>query len=157
MPELDLDAIERHANDTPINWHRGHGIVDCQACQARDERLALLAEVRRLRAAAVYAPVLGLATNGPAGDREAFDGATVAHRAMANLGMSDALDATAPGTRMAAASVDPDGTARVELIERTADGWWNHTTEAATTSAAVARACDDVVVCSLPEPTEGGA
>lgn len=51
MADLDLDAIERHVR-----------ACSCTCC--RDVR-ALLAEVRRLRAAVVYAPVVGVATDGP--------------------------------------------------------------------------------------------
>lgn len=40
---------------------------------ARTDVADLLAEVRRLRAATVAAPVLGVATDGPAGDRAGYD------------------------------------------------------------------------------------
>lgn len=72
-------------------------------------------------------------------------------RALRNLMLVSHLEATAPGARMAAANVDPDGTARIELLERLDIGWWNLTTEAPCTSAEMARTYDDVVLVHLPE------
>lgn len=67
-----------------------------------------------------------------------------------DLLMAQALERCAPGTHMAAAKVDPDGTARIELLERLAEGWRNLTTETLTTSSAMAREFDDCVVTRLP-------
>lgn len=59
-----------------------------------------------------------------------------------------------PGTHMAAALVDPDGTARVELLERRSDGWVNLTLEnEPTDSLSMAHKYDDLVVTRLPEGT----
>lgn len=63
-----------------------------------------------------------------------------------------ALEDTKPGTHMAAAMVDPDGTARIELLERRPVGWVNLTDDdAPTTSLDMAHKYDDLVVTRLPE------
>jgi hypothetical protein len=66
------------------------------------------------------------------------------------LAMCSALDATQLGVRMAAADVDPDGTARIELLERRASGWWNFTTSAAMSSLDMAKRYDDAVLTAKP-------
>ncbi|MCS6578215.1 hypothetical protein [Curtobacterium poinsettiae] len=64
------------------------------------------------------------------------------------------LEGTAAGTHMAAADVDPDGTARIELVERRDVGWVNLTLDGEeTTSLDIAQRFDDVVVTRLPEPS----
>jgi hypothetical protein len=66
-----------------------------------------------------------------------------------------ALENTKPGTMMAAAKVDPDGTARIELLERLDVGWRNVTLEGATTTSIdMAHEFDDLVVTALPAETE---
>lgn len=60
------------------------------------------------------------------------------------------LEKTKPGTFMAAAKVDPDGTARIELLERLDVGWTNVTTGDPTTSLDMAHTFDDLVVTALP-------
>jgi hypothetical protein len=63
-----------------------------------------------------------------------------------------ALEDIKPGTHMAAANVDPDGTARVELLERRPDGWVNLTLDdEQTDSLSMAHKYDDLVVTRLPE------
>ena len=69
---------------------------------------------------------------------------------LVDLLMAQALENCALGTHMAAAKVDPDGTARIELLERRTTGWWNLTAETLTTSSAMAREFDDCVVTRLP-------
>jgi hypothetical protein len=61
------------------------------------------------------------------------------------------LENTKAGTHMAAATVDIDGTARVELLERLEVGWRNVTTNEKTTSIEMAQEYDDMVVTRLPE------
>jgi hypothetical protein len=69
-----------------------------------------------------------------------------------NTILAMALERTKPGTLMAAALVDPDGTARVELLERLDVGWRNVTLEGElTTSLDMASKFDDVVVTALPD------
>jgi hypothetical protein len=70
--------------------------------------------------------------------------------AFVDLLLAQALERCALGTHMAAAKVDPDGTARIELLERLSVGWRNLTTEALTTSAEMSREFDDCVVTRLP-------
>jgi hypothetical protein len=60
------------------------------------------------------------------------------------------LEDTKPGTFMAAAKVDADGTARIELLERLDVGWTNVTTQEQTTSLDMAHEFDDLVVTALP-------
>ncbi|MCC2031811.1 Lsr2 family protein [Microbacterium allomyrinae] len=60
------------------------------------------------------------------------------------------------GTRLAAASIDPDGTARIELIERVTEltptaHWWNHTRDIPMTHTAVVDAYDDLTIAYLPD------
>ena len=60
------------------------------------------------------------------------------------------LENTKTGTFMAAAMVDADGTARIELLERLEVGWTNVTTQEPTTSLDIAHKYDDLVVTALP-------
>lgn len=71
------------------------------------------------------------------------------------LMMSQALENTKAGTHMAAALVDPDGTARIELLERREVGWANLTLHVLTTSIDMADKYDDVVVTRLPDQPNG--
>lgn len=66
------------------------------------------------------------------------------------LMLAQMLEDTKPGTHMAAADVDADGTARVELLERLEVGWRNVTTHEQTTSLDMAHRFDDLVVTRLP-------
>lgn len=66
--------------------------------------------------------------------------------------LANALSTVKAGTHMAGALVDPDGTARVELLERRPDGWVNLTLDNEPTDHwAMARKYDDLVVTRLPE------
>lgn len=68
--------------------------------------------------------------------------------------LSIALENTKPGTHMACADVDADGTARIEVLERMNVGWRNVTTGDHTTSLDMAHRFDDAVVTRLPDDHE---
>lgn len=69
------------------------------------------------------------------------------------LHLAAALSKVRVGVQMAGTLVDPDGTARIELLERLDEGWRNITLDELATTPDVAERFDDLVVTRDVPPT----
>lgn len=154
QPETDEDRAVRIARETIAEVAAAEDLAHQPVDPAEfDEAMAKArdrAELEQLNRDADGEPDLPVAVGQQLVD-ENDDVAEVLHLPDPELVV--ALEGTVTDTEMAAACVDPDGTARIELIRRIEDGWTNVTRGGEYfPSVRVAATFDDVVVTYLPEP-----